>query len=52
MINYHICRMESPDGNYLCTERIPEGNETHLGDHVAGGRAEGERDSVIASWAQ
>lgn len=50
--SWRSCRVESPDG-YLCTQRVyREDGVTHLGDHVAEGRAEGEPDSVIASWPQ
>lgn len=49
MTGWKCCRAEGP-GNMICTERILAGDVTHIGNHVAGGRAEGERDSICAQW--
>lgn len=49
--SWRCCRAESPNGKYVCTQRVyPEDGGVHAGDHVAGGRAEGEPDSVVATW--
>lgn len=48
------CKAPGPQG-HLCTERAvrqTDGSYSHTGEHVAEGRAEGERDSVIVSWTQ